>query len=110
MNGQTSKNPAKNKKSKQERASSKLPATPELETEIEKLRTELHDRIGQSVTAIKFLVDIMANSPEKDLLLLNEIRTLVHQTQVDVRHLYDGIQSISNKIKNPPDNSKILVE
>jgi signal transduction histidine kinase len=95
----------KNKVTEPGNPAPQIAATLELETEIEKLGQEVHDKIGQSVTAIKFMVDIMANTPGKDQQLLSEMRTLVHQTQVDVRALYNSIQSISKRLNAETDNT-----
>ncbi len=58
-----------------------------VEAERQKLAREVHDRIGQPLTAMKLMTDRLLISKDKNGELLEEMHTLIMEMQAEVRRL-----------------------
>lgn len=63
------------------------------EAERQRLAREVHDRIGQPLTALKIMVDRSLTSREKNSELLEEALALIMEMQTEVRKLCVSLES-----------------
>jgi signal transduction histidine kinase len=93
MNDLITKKTATELESKPVKAPSLKLRLSQCEAERKKLGRELHDGLGQSLTALKLMIDITAASPKQDARLIEEMRVLVHKALVDVRTFCNNLES-----------------
>lgn len=68
--------------------------------EREKIARDIHDLIGQPLTALKFMIESFKTTSEKDKDILQETRDLIGTLQVDVCKIIGNLQS-ENTPKSP---------
>ena len=61
--------------------------------EREKIARDIHDLIGQPLTALKFMIARLDITSDKGVGILGEVRDIIDNLQVDVRKIITNLQA-----------------
>ena len=93
------------KQNKQPKLSSTADAMANYEKQKERLASQVHDKIGQPLTALKFIVGRLSKV-YKDEPLIGQTTVLIREVQVEVRKLSEDLQPAEYKSEGSSEKPK----